>query len=140
MIEFNETRPNDDALCNSLRLGNYLIHAKTNKVVQVKHIYNPLELNVTKISGKFTPGCGVCYIPLTEEWLEKLNFFFTQLSGDKTYKKYIHIFTGYRIRINVYKDYFWFVFNGETIRIKYIHQLQNIVFSLTGKEIILRTK
>ena len=59
-------------------------------------------------------------IPLTEEWLLRLN-------PDKL------LFTKDKFGILIWV-------NGDKLYIKYVHQLQNIYFALTQKELIIKTK
>ena len=79
-------------------------------------------------------------IPLTEEWLVKFGF---EKEGDWAY--YVDYY---------YKDYVVYIFNdnsqpkmhldyrgGEQIElggVDYVHQLQNLYFSLTGEEIKIK--
>ena len=118
---------------NELRLNNWVNHC--NKEVQIT-IHDLFDIAVFE-DDVFTP------IPLTEEWLLKFGF-------NKEYKK------GY-IGIDVFNSDFvlteplkmgeWqtnYTFQFETgsvpkfKEIKYVHQLQNIYFALTGEELILK--
>lgn len=66
-------------------------------------------------------------IPLTEEWL--LRFGFEKKSSD--------VFELYEYAIERNYDSVDFIFEGKIIRvIKYVHQLQNLYFALTGEELI----
>jgi hypothetical protein len=65
-------------------------------------------------------------IPLTEEWLEKFGFEYSDLNGDsglwkippfQIYGKYNQFIYDYRLDVN------------------YVHQLQNLYFALTGQEL-----
>lgn len=82
-------------------------------------------------------------IPLTEEWLVKFGF-------NKEYKEgYIGInvnFTDFVLtypkRMGEFQDYFAFQYETGTLSrfkdIKFVHQLQNIYFALTGEELTIK--
>lgn len=78
-------------------------------------------------------------IPLTEEWMLKFGF---KPSEAKTAKKYIYYSDSYNFRkakvICTEKYGSRVVIAGTVIEIKYIHQLQNLYFALTGKELELK--
>jgi hypothetical protein len=69
-------------------------------------------------------------IPLTEEWLLKFGFEYSDLNGDsglwkippfQIYGKYNQFIYDYRLDVN------------------YVHQLQNLYFALTGEELTIKT-
>lgn len=65
-------------------------------------------------------------IPLTYEWLEK--FGFEELNNGTGYEK---------SNVKISNDFYWSIF-GETAKqaeVKYVHQLQNLYFALTGSEL-----
>lgn len=114
---------------NELRLGNLILShglvCEVEKIeldgiiAQFKHTY--IEMDYTR---------GLEGIPLTEEWLVKFGFEYyydNQYSStqdyliiEKTTDGYIKLSDGY------YHD---------GVPIKYVHQLQNLYFALTGKEL-----
>ena len=110
---------------NELMLGNYYLSFG----VDLKQVET---LHKDKILIDFTP------IPLTEEWLLKfgftkeLDYFFIKINQFGT-TLYLHI------EDNIYQigcQYgSWYSNNTE---IKYGHQLQNLYFALTNKELKLR--
>ena len=68
-------------------------------------------------------------IPLTEEWLERFGFEYSDLNGDsglwkippfQIYGKYNQFIYDYRLDVN------------------YVHQLQNLFYCLTGEELIIK--
>ena len=81
-------------------------------------------------AGEFTEDCDG--IPLTEEWLLKFGF-------EKDKKGFLH-----NVRFVFHHIYGWkilenWIKNWVGIReIKYVHELQNLYFALTGKEIELK--
>ena len=81
------------------------------------------------------PAVHCAGIPLTEEWLLKFGFkesktFFGRNSFEKD---------GYHLIKN--GKYFEFLVIGSSVilaKIKYVHQLQNLYFALTGKELEIK--
>jgi len=65
-------------------------------------------------------------IPLTEDWL--LKFGYDKKSGYFT-------INGHVIFIEINR----FLCNGNDIELKYVHQLQNFYFAITGTELELKT-
>ena len=56
-------------------------------------------------------------IPLTDEWLERFGFY------------------GKHKSINTRESKVFFDYNSKSIEIKYVHQLQNLYYALTKKEL-----
>jgi len=114
-----------------LRSGNYVNVPHGD--VQIDHFI--------KDGCHFTDGCGGTFaslhpIPLTEEWLkEKTEFKF---------KYYTECGEVYRLdfyKITIEDDRFFFgIWNNMEVLIefKYVHQLQNLYFALTGKELEIK--
>lgn len=121
-----------------LRIGNYVDGIKyINSEMVVSSIgYQsmPGEDNLYLINSY--PAYGFKPIPLTEEWLLRFGF-----TGNK----------GYMRKDNDYSMHFEYVNDGwecnvcfgsycedsESLEhIKYVHQLQNLYYALTGKELI----
>lgn len=105
-----------------LRIGNYIklmLNDEDFKLIQVT--LNDLEVIDNK-KGIFEP------IPITEEWLLKFGFEKTPLG----YFKKDGI-------ILVVEDFYYECLLGSVAKIlKYIHQLQNLYFALTGKELEIK--
>jgi hypothetical protein len=113
-----------------LRLGNLFIEENSNKIIEVIG----LEKNRVVFSGMFLDKWQAKPIALTEEWIFK--FGFEKLTSKKdgflsdtyTYKKgisFIVYFDGVRLSVN-----FW-----QGSEKKYVHELQNFFFALTGAEL-----
>jgi len=118
---------------NELRIGNYILHEPTIDDWEEIIVTLPSLLQVDISSESY------CGIPLTEEWL--LRFGFEKLtekgSGFKstsyTYTGKVALivhFDGVRLSVN-----FW-----QGNEKKYVHQLQNLYFALTGEELELKEK
>ena len=73
-------------------------------------------------------------IPLTEEWLER--FGFNKLSDIWEFWKN----SGWDLRQHKLENKWWLFYRGQDldcVRIDYVHQLQNLHYSLTGEELEL---
>lgn len=121
-----------DLKSTELRIGNLV------QVYHGKKIHIITSLDIDDINrGKF-PVEG---IPITEEWLLRSGFEVdknvTYSSGhEKEYKVYrIGLFT-----FNGIQNAWWY--NGQVLFIqpKYVHQLQNLYFALTGTELVLQER
>lgn len=120
---------------NELRIGNW---------VEQTLYSSPTESMINTVDGSYIAwlekGDADCKpIPLTEEWLLKFGFekdqygdFYIEFNGTK-YKSYIiDINNGISaFGVSYQDDTFYFAWN-----IKYVHQLQNLVYALTGEELI----
>ncbi len=115
---------------NELRIGN---------IVNVGIIENMLESGVHV-------GKGKCYIysefepiPLTEEWLLKFGFEITYSSNFRLKLDHkTHNEIGFDFSHVADNSMEGFRFYGHYIKIQYIHQLQNLYFALTNKELTLK--
>lgn len=96
---------------SELRIGNY-----------VKDPYN----NTIRLVSVDKDASMIRPIPLTEEWLLKFGF---EKSGDH-YNKWVD-----DVRAFILLNDFTLCDIDLKVEIKYVHQLQNLYFALTGKEI-----
>lgn len=109
---------------NELRIGNWI--EKDGKQ------YAATGLTIFCVGNNHKP------IPLTEEWLVKFGINNVSVTRIKCYQTK---FRCYNITIedNIFK--FWVADCddcGFALDIKYVHQLQNLYFALTGEELILK--
>jgi hypothetical protein len=121
-----------------LRYGNKLLFI-IDDVVTFKNITNIREDGVFWINvlEDFIPQKNFQFkpIPLTEEWLLKLGLekigiwtFSLNLVGNLDLIYYLGE-KGWSIGLKSYSDF---------SNLKYVHQLQNLYFALTGKELIIK--
>ena len=81
-------------------------------------------------------------IKLTEEWIKKAGFkeikFLNEYHVQEKGYKYLDMI----IRYGVFDGHrFLFDFaNGKCVNLKYVHQLQNLYFSITGEELVFSTE
>jgi hypothetical protein len=103
-----------------LRIGNLVnIGGQINEIELVDFV----DIYENKTIGIYKP------IPLTEEWLLKFRFV------KKDYGCQIHYYANTKSlwKITFKKD----IFKRDKTIIKYVHQLQNLYFALTGQELTL---
>lgn len=112
---------------NELRIGNWITLVKDdiyeNKDYQLEayDIYKASEFD--DITQCLLP------IPITEEWLLKFGYTFKSYGyGDGEWKQWS--FNGYSLNS--------FTCNKTGVDLKYVHQLQNLYFALTGEELKIK--
>ncbi len=146
-----------------LKIGN-LIYKKIHKkdtpleVVEVLSIDGSFDvLDVKNIGGYITEQCPLKDfepIPLTEEWLLKFGFKVkdrkSNLDTDIFYIPtfeidYCLFYADFRLDYGLYVEYTDSPFPEDdeklypiTFGIKYVHQLQNLLYSLTGEELTIK--
>lgn len=105
---------------NELRIGNYIeLDGKVERIWEISMDYKdegfPLFSAGTTSLVEFRE-CRHKPIPLTEEWLEKFDLVYVDLG------QFIRIY-GHDFLLS---------------KIKYVHQLQNLYFALTGEELTIK--
>ena len=115
-----------------LRLGNYVdLFGKLAYIT--KSDFSETDYGIAIESGK--------PIPITEEWLVKLGF--------KRKEKIVNEDVYIKGSLGIFPDYHIVVYYVDTckdgshtipITLKYVHQLQNLYFALTGEELELNTE
>jgi hypothetical protein len=106
---------------NELRVGNLLYNESVIVTIDARTIFDIWD---NKGLSKYKP------IPITDTWLLKFGFKFSK--GLMTYYKNNHDVSLYASGIIEFSP-FGHAYN--VINIKYIHELQNIYFALTGDEL-----
>ena len=139
---------------NELRIGNYIDYEKTTHIVDgVKDniVYSYWIKDLEQSDLYICENNIIDPIELTEEWLVKFGFLKHKENGRYGYKYYIPILDyNYVVErdFNEYQSHFFgieytdcpdpkddYIFNSFSFDLKYIHQLQNLYFALTGKEL-----
>ena len=120
---------------NELRIGNLIQDNNKEWIVSAQLIYSVVEGN-GYLAG-FKP------IPLTEEWLVKFGFKVEHLNFG-AYETKLNDFFNLQFELKNQwneKDGFHLYVNGgeydSNVFIKYVHQLQNLYFALTGEELTI---
>jgi hypothetical protein len=119
-----------------LRVGNlinFYHHKHDLTEIKIQGIYFDEELKEYCVSNEYYPVNinGLVPIPLTEEWLLKFNAECYEFDNGQPnqYRIGSRLFV---IRDKNIVDY------GSSVVIKYVHQLQNLYFALTGEELELK--
>lgn len=117
---------------SELRIGNWVAH--DGLPFYIRDVEDLRDIERTLKHGTFTP------IPLTEEWLLKFGF------EDNSYARfYKYVDNEFYITVS-FKDYAHTQLSEHPVEVndyslpldcKYVHQLQNLYFALTGEELTI---
>ena len=118
-----------------LRIGNYVLNEEFEPHVTILSLEDGSEDNYCKIgiddynfSYSSLEFCS--YIPLTEEWLDKFSFIPKDFgNGFKDWR------TSEGFTVNEYSG----MLSYKGIDLDSVHQLQNLFFAITGKELTIKT-
>jgi hypothetical protein len=150
MIKANEfdmeTDPDYEALkATDLRIGNYYGYAHEEglsyKQADIDFIKTQQEYNEDPDADQFSRGWWAFPIPLTEEWLVRLGW--TEQRDDMPFFKYGNGEL-YWFPPKTNKEYSVEWFQGCApifafkVKIKYVHELQNFIYAVTGEELTLK--
>jgi len=127
-----------------LRIENLIYNSigKESKVIAIEfEALNDSCYSVVYPDGGYEELSHISPIPLTDEWLIKLGF--------KRKEKIVNEDVYIKGPLGIFPDYHIVVYYVETckdgshtipITLKYVHQLQNLYFALTGEELELNTE
>jgi hypothetical protein len=133
---------------NELRIGNYVDTYNEDIHYGIEYVYNLSNMGINEsfpgqyravFSNPINDDLLIKPIPLTEEWLLKFGFMKSKVSSQFDKEKLtIQIANEleYHKKGRVY-------FNSLAIleeSIKYVHQLQNLYFALTGEELTFKSE
>ena len=119
---------------NELRIGNYITFDSVDKP-------SYFEINLFNYLDRLKP------IQLTEEWLLKAGFKYkkyhpTTIGSADVFGSGLYVSqminNGFSLVFQTDKKSFYFEFSDRYI--KYVHELQNIYFALTGVELVFTTE
>lgn len=130
---------------NELRIGNLIYEAgEQARIYQLGSggisFYTINDIHVNKETGCTLNGGEIRFkpIPLTPEWLERMGFVYkdgaTECGEER--KNGVHLYV--HDEEPVYLHFSRGSFNGTKVEIKYVHQLQNLYFALTGEELEIK--
>jgi hypothetical protein len=114
---------------SDLRIGNLILDTNYTE----ERLFKVKEVNISILEDLNNPDFEFKPIPLTEEWLVKFGF------KNCTLKKF-------RLTIGHWEkrkcSLYWrkgkgFCKSGKGIKVKYVHQLQNLYFALTNTELTI---
>jgi len=112
-----------------LRLGNIIsrMHDINEPVIEIVDMFTIDWINRNPNNETYKP------IPLTEEWLLKFGF---EKKGKRISKGWFYLWDENGIVVFALaemQDY-----TGCYLKIKYVHQLQNLYYALTGEELCIK--
>ena len=122
---------------SELRLGNWVQTKKYQTKVIVKHIYSEHMIGCGDLNDdydEFDPMIeDIEPIPLTEEWLVKFGFEYKEMYYQSKYLVALNdcFIIAERVTGLFYVD-------APNNELKHVHQLQNLYFALTGKELTIK--
>ena len=118
---------------NELRIGNYVTDSKTGKVVTVDGIqFTGRVVTHDESYDDWKRGIESVGIPLTPEILDKAGFDGSNRCFSFGAHDYLFRFEGERFYYGYWSED---GFVSESPEIKYVHQLQNLIFALCGEEL-----
>lgn len=110
-----------------LRIGNHVYRQSDKMVINRNSVYQ-IEVVTKQTESKYDP------IPLTEEWLIKFGFHYSDDDNEFLELELMHKIKLYADNSNNFSTVVLRLKENE-IEIKSVHQLQNLYFALTGKEL-----
>ena len=110
---------------NELRIGNYVHRQSGKMVVNRDEVYKIENVNLQS-ANKYEP------ISITKEWLQKLGF--EGHGGELKKGRFTYLVQQRFLVVEGYE----YDYNGITCHPEYIHELQNIIFALTGEELSIK--
>jgi hypothetical protein len=144
---------------NELKIGNYVNVPNTSqcpfRIDAFEHLSNEFIKVAMKVSmGGFEVhpltwyGGDLTPIELTERWLNKFELEHSEIRGRWFKDKFVVFKQKYLDPLSILEEnkfYFQMVdcqgnVSTSSFEIKYVHQLQNLYFALTGEELILKSE
>jgi len=105
-----------------LRIGNWITHP------QNSNNYFQVNKDTFQHPDLYRP------IPITEEWLLKFGFELKKvMMGGREYEGWVNF--SFHIDTNYIENTLFYHWMGDKIKLKHVHQLQNIYFALTNEEL-----
>jgi len=125
-----------DIIVSELRIGNLVLYSGNGTIFIVDtisdfwlNVHNEIEETGIEIDN-FEP------VILTQNWMIEFGLFEMGINKDKGYKDIGNGFSAYPLQSDKSKYGLYYLDEWTGITILFVHQLQNICFCLTGKELI----
>lgn len=122
---------------NELRLGNFVLPPLSDEPIRIDD-FTPKGINLAEWDNGSAFATEWTFeeirpIPLTQKWLEKLGF----VEGVDRMSGFLCHTNGFSILFT--NDNHWCFFERVAIRpVSWVHQLQNLYFALTSKELTIK--
>jgi hypothetical protein len=126
-----------------LRIGNFIDYEKTTHIVQSLDRWHINSYWIKDVEGEELyrhPISQTEPIPLTEEWLLKLGFEFDVKIEYAIGIESVRYYKLNSIKIGIEesgKMEWYHSYQQAIVKLRYVHQLQNLFYSLTGTELSL---
>lgn len=132
---------------NELRIGNYIkyngTHEELGYISEIQsHLY-PLNQNKIGINERIDIYYSIEKlkpIKITKEWLLKFGFSESNLDEDNSWLNLKYRFLNFSSDESVFFNKVYLSINKMDIICNYVHELQNLYFALTGKELYYESK
>lgn len=127
---------------NELRIGNLIdLGNRIAKIVEIGHL-SCVVVDLEETQDTIEDYERVKPIPLTEEWLVRFGFDFRGVNSTMGYTSTQCVFNSFLIFYNTHSGMGYTTvgedeFCYHNTKIKYVHQLQNLYFALTGNELTI---
>lgn len=119
-----------------LRIGNYV--KQYDKIVKLVGIIDDgvyFDEDINGMQGELWGYKDFNPIPLTEDWLKRFRFEKVKYIDCYNWTFLFTEFDTFGVWQNKDKNKFYYNVHYRQINLKYVHQLQNLYFALTGKEL-----
>ena len=133
---------------NELRLGNYLqLEGENFRVSEIQNNLQCVELKRKNLENPRLNDYEECDldcndllpIPLTEEWLLKFGFKLDMENFNWNAAIGENEIGDFKLALRYSERIGWF-FQSKCTVLKYVHQLQNLYFAITGEELVFSTE
>jgi hypothetical protein len=128
-----------------LRIGNYHLYHIVDKFNDPQEWDDICQIDAQDLVYLSTPkgeaDSDYKPIPITEEWLKKFGFCYDDMEDTNEENTWYHLEAhGFKFSSDksVHFNRVYVRLNKISLEIKYVHHLQNLYFSLTGKELKIK--
>ena len=122
---------------SELRLGNLFIEENSGKIISVIG----LEKNRIVFDGMFLDKWQAKPIKITEEWLKRMPFNYADMEDTNEDNTWYWLKYGNYLKFNSDKscgfEAIFITINGFAFKIEYLHDFQNLYYTLTGNDVVI---
>jgi len=120
---------------SELRLGNYVL--RNGFLQEDKETFNKIVVSHNDITACVVASESFQPIPLTKEWLLKFGFEINPENFNWNAGIGENAIMDFKLSLRYTEEIGWF-YKSRCTPIKYVHQLQNLYFAITGEELIIK--